>query len=318
MQDLVSELLTFPSLLAMWAGLIVHWLYPAKGAFSPVGHWRKLATEIAIRVHHSTDSKQQQRLAGTLSIVLLSATSLIFLLALQQVVWSAWFLDLLLLWLALGWQPLHSLNEQVSGALVRDDKPSARELLSSVINRQTNSLSAIGLGKAASETLVIGYCRQLIAVLFWFALLGGPGALTYSLTMQLSRLWSTNLPRFREFGRPVNQLMVLLDWVPTRLFALLIAAGKNGSTTLKAINSQAPLWRDQGKGWLLIATASKFQLSLGGPVVYGQQKQKRQNVGGDIAPTASHLTIVSRHLWVRSLVWVGLQSIVMLVGRILL
>ncbi|RXJ73760.1 adenosylcobinamide-phosphate synthase [Veronia nyctiphanis] len=317
MPDIFTVLLETPSLLAMWGALLFHWVYPAQGAFSPKPYWHKLATEIAVRVHHTTDSRTQQRLAGTLTLMLLSLTTLVFCIALQQVVWMQWFLDFLLLWFALNWRPLHESHQRLAGALSREDKLSAREALAPQVNRDTSSLSAIGLGKAGAETLTVGYCRQLISVLFWYALLGGPGAFTYALTMQLARMWSPNQVRYQDYGLPVSKVMTLLDWLPTRLFALLIAAGKNGYHALSAIKQQGQQWREQGKGWLLAAIGTKFQLALGGPVVYDQQKLKRKSIGGDIAPTASHLMLVSRHLWARSLLWIGLQSLLMFLGRIL-
>ncbi|HAS8147572.1 TPA: adenosylcobinamide-phosphate synthase, partial [Vibrio vulnificus] len=94
--------------------------------------------------------------------------------------------ELALLLLALDWRSNESLAKALIRAMANEDKPAARSLLSPYLNRETTTLSQLGIGKAAAETLIMGYGRNVVGVLFWFALSGGIGALMYRLTVELA------------------------------------------------------------------------------------------------------------------------------------
>lgn len=181
--------------------------------------------------------------------------------ALKPLVWHPQLFDLALLLLALDWRRQETLANQLTQALAKEDKLQARALLQPFVNRQTTTLSALGLGKAGVETLVMGFGRNVVGVLFWYGLLGGSGALMYRLIAELARAWSPSRTTFQPFGLPAIRMLALLDWLPLRLFSLLIITGKQAGSVFNAVLVQSRSWPLPGPAWLLCAVGNKLQLS---------------------------------------------------------
>ncbi|MCQ6507998.1 adenosylcobinamide-phosphate synthase, partial [Vibrio parahaemolyticus] len=64
---------------------------------------------------------------------------------------------------------------------------------------------------------------------------------------------------------PANQIAAVLEFIPIRLFALLMLAGNNMSAVLNGLKQQAKSWPLQGPAWVLCTIGNKYQLSIGGP-----------------------------------------------------
>ncbi len=108
----------------------------------------------------------------------------------------------------------------------------------------------------------MGFGRNVVCVLFWYAIAGGIGALVYRLTMELARAWSPSRRQYAPFGKPAIQIVAVLEFIPLRLFALLLLAGHNMSAVLNELKQQAKSWPLPGPAWVLCTIGNKFQLSL--------------------------------------------------------
>ena len=312
MTDAIALIASNSTLLALWGALALQWLLPLPSQLHPLIIWRQLALALADKVNKPNDAPQQKRLSGLLSWSLLWLTVLIVLICLYQLVWIDAAFHLLLLWVALDWRNMHKFSKQFTRAYSREDKQQCRELLGTKLNRHTDSLSLLGLGKAGAETMLVGYGRLVAGVLFWYALAGGIGALLYRLAVELSRCWSPSRQQFRHFGQPATAVLAILDIVPLRIFALLLTLGHNGKLALRGIRQQGENWQLPGPGWLLTAAGHKLSLSLGGPAIYDQIKMERPKLGGRIAPAALHLSQIDRLTNQRLWVWVIAQSLLLL------
>lgn len=310
----LSSVLIYSPLIAMWGALLVHWFFPVPSHADPVNALRYIAEAIAEKVNHANDSSKQQRLSGSLALTTILLTASVALLALEQLIWITGLFDFLLLWLALRWKPLTQVTQQIEHALCREDKPTARTLLAINLNRDTLALSPIGIAKAGCETLLVGYARGLIGVLFWYAIGGGTTAFLYTLTVQLTRQWSPRIQEFSQFGLSASATLTVIDWLPSRLFALLIATGHRCKAAVIAIFQQGEYWSPRGTGWLLASCGAKFQLSLGGPAIYNNNKIVRVKIGGEIAPSPLHMALLNQQLKQKGLWWILLQSVLMLLA----
>ncbi|EPR4993036.1 cobalamin biosynthesis family protein [Vibrio navarrensis] len=310
MEELFKQLYANGALLIMWGALLFHLLLPIPRASHPVRLWHKFAQLLAEKVNRP-DSYTQNQLSGTLALLLMLLPCLVLLVALQPLVWQTELFELALLLLALDWRSNETLARQLMRAMANEDKVTARELLTPFLNRETRTLSLLGLGKAGAETVILGYGRNVIGVFFWFAIGGGIGALMYRLTTELARAWSPSRQHYSPFGLSAVRLTALLDVIPLRLFALLLALGKNAGIALSGIKQQAPSWPLPGPGWLLCVVGNKLQLSLGGPAIYAGRKTERAKIGGRIAPSALHIDQIQTLLAWRIFVWLLLQSLIL-------
>ncbi|WED22328.1 cobalamin biosynthesis family protein [Vibrio sp. JC009] len=310
MQQVFEQLYSNGALLVLWGALLFHLILPIPVSGHPATLWRAFARILAEKVN-TNQSYSQSIISGTLAWLLMTLPALAVLLALKPLVWQPQFYELALLLLALDWRNYEKLANGLAGALAKEDKKLARSLLEPLLNRETSTLSPLGLGKAGVETIIIGYGRNVISVLFWYALTGGIGAFTYRLIQELARAWSPSRNEFLPFGIPAIRMLAMLDFIPLRLFSIFIATGKSASRVFSQMIEQGKTWPTPGPAWLLASVGSKLELSLGGPAIYSGKKTIRPKIGGRIAPAAIHFSQVQRLLAWRICVWLVLQSMVM-------
>ncbi|MBD1558929.1 cobalamin biosynthesis family protein [Vibrio sp. S9_S30] len=310
MEELFSKLYSNGALLVLWGALLFHFILPIPKSVHPATLWHKFAEILAAKVNHN-QSHGQSILSGSLAWGVMCIPALIFFIALKPLVWQPQLFDLALLLLAIDWRSNESLAKHLIQALGKEDKKRARRELAPHVNRATDTLSPLGLGKAGAETLILGYGRNVVCVMFWYAIGGGIGALMYRFIMELARAWSPSRNEFLPFGLPAIRMLALLELVPLRLLSLLIAVGNNMPTVLSGMLSQGKTWPTPGPGWLMAAVGNKLELSLGGPAIYGDKKTMRPKLGGRVAPAAYHLSQIQHLLAWRICGWVLLQSAVM-------
>lgn len=312
MDEIFHTLYANGALLVMWGALLFHLILPIPRSAHPVTLWHKFAEILADKVN-TNSSYAQSQLSGTLAWILMILPALLVCIALKPLVWQPQLFELALLLLALDWRSQEQLANALASALGKEDKKLARSLLVPFVNRDTSTLSPLGLGKAGTETLIMGFGRNVVCVLFWYGLCGGIGAFIYRLLVELARAWSPSRARFQPFGLSIVRTVAIIEFVPMRLFTLLIIAGKGATQTLHRTLQQSRSWPLPGPGWLLCAVGNKLELSLGGPAIYGEQKTVRVKIGGRVVPAAIHLSQVHSLLAWRIFAWIILQSLCLFV-----
>ncbi|GAA5647099.1 cobalamin biosynthesis family protein [Vibrio proteolyticus] len=310
MEDLFNSLYSNGALLVMWGALLCHYLLPIPRDAHPANLWRRFAHLLADKVN-TPHSHTQSVISGSLALLLMLLPTWLVLWALKPLVWQPQLYELALLILALDWRSYDKLTHELLPALAKDEKAQARSTLQPFLNRETRTLSALGLGKAGAETLILGYGRNVVGVLFWYALGGGAGALLYRLAVELARAWSPSRATFSPFGLPAIRLVAVLDFVPLRLLALLVVPGQRGLSTFQTMRAQSVSWPLPGPGWLLTSLGSKLELALGGPAIYDGRKAVRAKIGGRIAPAAIHLAQLQKFIAWRILIWIVTESVIL-------
>ncbi|PWI35342.1 cobalamin biosynthesis family protein [Vibrio albus] len=317
MVSLFEQIYSNGALLILWGAMLFHFLLPIPATAHPARLWREFARILADKVNTNT-SYSQSLLSGSLAWMLMILPALILIWALEPLVWQPELFELALLLLAIDWRGNEKLTSQLSHALAHNNKQQARELLAPVVNRQTSTLSVVGLGKAGAETIIMGYGRNVISVLFWYAIGGGAGAFIYRLAQELARAWSPSRHHFKPFGHFAVKALATLDIVPLCLFSLLVLPGRQMKAHFIQMYTQAKSWPLPGPAWLLTASAAKLELSIGGPAIYPDKqadtvhKSLRAKLGGRVVPSALHLSALQKLLENRILIWFALQNVIML------
>ncbi len=310
MLEKLSSLISDYSLLVLWAALLFHLLLPIPSHAHPMTIWKKFAELLAQKVNHS-QSYQQRFLSGFLAWILMIIPAFIVCIAAQPLAWNLPLFNLGLLLVSLEWRGVEKLCQITIHAINKNDKAAAKKALRFWVNRDVEPLSLLGLEKASAETIILGYARNVICVLFWYGIAGGLGALIYRLSLELARAWSPAKESFRPFGIPALTIQTMVDFIPLRLFSGLCLIGNNLKMIIKTLNQQRKTWANTSNSWLLIIIGKKFDLSLGGPAIYQNKKICRPKIGGNNAPSAIHLAQLHRFLSWRIAIWIIIQSLLM-------
>lgn len=176
----------------------------------------------------------------------------------------AWSAELLLgAWMLAG-RSLRDAVKPVAEALERGDLTDARRWVSRVVGRETERLEEEGVARAGLETLAESLCDGVVAPLFWFAAGGLPALWAFKAVSTLDSMVGHREAPYTHFGWASARLDDLLNLIPARLAALLIALGAMSGRALRLA------WRDGGKtsspnaGWVEAAFAGALSVQLGG------------------------------------------------------
>lgn len=145
--------------------------------------------------------------------------------------------------------------------------PSGRRAVSMIVGRDTASLDEPAVARAAIESAAENLSDGVIAPAFWFLIGGLPGLMLYKITNTADSMIGHRTPRHEEFGWAAARFDDLLNLIPARLTALLLALS-HGWTDPRPILRDAPLHRSPNAGWPEAAMAVILNTALSGPRAY--------------------------------------------------
>jgi adenosylcobinamide-phosphate synthase len=154
-----------------------------------------------------------------------------------------------------------------------------RTQLARIVGRDTDSLSATQIRTAALETLAENLSDGVIAPLFWFALLGAPGMLSYKMINTLDSMIGYKSERFLYFGKFAARLDDLVNFIPARLTStlMLVVSGnvsKAGFVLTNGIKHTSP-----NSGYPEAALAGILGCRFGGPNYYFGKRVEKPYIG---------------------------------------
>lgn len=202
--------------------------------------------------------------------------------------WAAGLALGLLLKPLLAWALLRSEVEAVEVALDQS-LDAGRERLRWLVSRDVAPLTDTQMRESAIETLAENLNDSVVAPLFWFALLGLPGAALYRFANTADAMWGyPGLYQGRNWawaGKWAARADDVLNWVPARITAalLLLAAGAHGLALARRLPAQARQTPSPNSGWPMAAMALALDVRLSKPCVYALHAQGRAPEPADTA-----------------------------------
>ncbi|MEF3048327.1 adenosylcobinamide-phosphate synthase CbiB [Pseudotabrizicola sp. L79] len=145
--------------------------------------------------------------------------------------------------------------------------PGGRFAVSMIVGRDTAALDQAAVSRAAIESAAENLSDGVIAPAFWFLIAGLPGLMLYKITNTADSMIGHRTPRHEEFGWAAARFDDLLNLIPARLTAALIALS-HGHTDPAPILRDAPLHRSPNAGWPEAAMAVVLDVALSGPRAY--------------------------------------------------
>jgi adenosylcobinamide-phosphate synthase len=154
-------------------------------------------------------------------------------------------LEVYLLWSAFALRGLLRAGRVMQHAVEAHDLGAARAALGSLCSRDPSQLDETELLGATVESITENTSDSVVAPLFYFALLGVPGALVYRAVNTLDAMIGYR-GRYEFLGKAAARCDDLLNFVPARLTAFLLWCS-GGLMGLSLTRARAVFWRDRNQ-----------------------------------------------------------------------
>jgi adenosylcobinamide-phosphate synthase len=227
--------------------------------------------------------------------------------------WAAFLFNVLVLYAAIGLRSLGDHAKPVASALREGDMVRARQMVGRMVSRDTQVLDERQVAAAATESVLENGNDAVFGTLFWFAVLGAPGALLYRLANTLDAMWGYRTTRYENFGWAAARIDDGLNYVPARLTALSYMLLGQTKRAWRCWRTQAKQWDSPNAGPVMAAGAGALGVQLGGSAPYDGVWESRPDLGEGSPPDAGaierSLALVRRSvvLWlVVAFLWGGL------------
>ena len=154
-----------------------------------------------------------------------------------------------------------------------------RKQVARIVGRDTSELSAQEIRTAALETLAENLSDGVIAPLFWFAVFGVPGMLTYKMINTLDSMIGYKTERYKDFGCWAAYIDDIANYIPARLTALLMAIASPKKGLLRFIWRNGRRHASPNSGYPEAALAGILNCRFGGPHYYFGQLFPKPYIG---------------------------------------
>lgn len=190
----------------------------------------------------------------------------------------------------LAWRMLHGEVRAVEDALA-GSLDAGRARLAWLVSRDTAALDAAEVRESAIESLAENLCDSVVAPLFWFALLGLPGAALYRFANTADAMWGypgwrgTGAARrhWQWAGKWAARADDVLSWLPARLTAALLLLAGRRHVPIADLRRDARATPSPNGGWPMGAMARLLDVRLGKPGVYVLNPQGQPPQGAHVA-----------------------------------
>lgn len=234
-----------------------------------------------------------KRLGGTLlallTLLVCTAVSAPLYLAFAVSPWFYCALETLFCWQLLATKSLKVESDKVYAALGEKDLSKAQKAVSLIVGRDTEKLDEAGVTRAAVETVAENASDGVVAPLFYIMLGGAPLGFLYKAVNTMDSMVGYKNERYLDFGRFAAKLDDALNFIPSRLCALLML----GAAWLCRMDAKRALriWRrdrfhqaSPNAAQTEAVAAGALGIRLAGNAFYFGKLHEKPSIGDDIRP----------------------------------
>jgi adenosylcobinamide-phosphate synthase len=174
-----------------------------------------------------------------------------------------------------------------------------RRQVAMIVGRDTRDMDQSAVARGAIESAAENLSDGVIAPAFWFLIGGLPGLLIYKIVNTADSMIGYRTEQHEEFGWAAARFDDLLNLIPARLTAVLIALPAGVIDQMKPIQQDAKRHRSPNAGWPESAMARALNIALAGPRSYGGALQDFPwvNANGNHHPNATTIDAACAMLW---------------------
>lgn len=224
------------------------------------------------------------RMLGVIGVMALIVPASLVVYALSNLPVAGLAFDVVVVYLAIAPRSLEEHALAVAHALRQGDLRKAREAVGRIVSRDTGAMSTDDVARASVESVLENGNDGVFGAVFWFIVLGAPGAVMYRLANTLDAMWGYRNEAYLHFGWAAARLDDVLNLVPARLTALTYSLLGSTAAGLRCWRSQGPTWYSPNAGPVMAAGAGALEVRLGGPASYGGRIKERPVLGCGATP----------------------------------
>ena len=202
---------------------------------------------------------------------------------------AGFLIQVLWCWQALALRGLAAESRKVCRELSAGNLPAARQAVSRIVGRDTQSLTAEGVAKAAVEIVAENFSDGAAAPLFYMLLGGAPLAMVYKSINTMDSMVGYKNSRYLYFGRAAARLDDAANFLPSRLAAFLwIAAafltGHNARNAYRIWRRDRRNHASPNSAQTESACAGALGVQLAGPASYFGKIYEKPTIGDPLRP----------------------------------
>ncbi len=266
---------------------------------------------------------ERRRRAGVLSVMLIisaSATIGLILSSLIQVLPASPIIEGLLVSIFIAQRSLADHVKAVAVGL-SGSLEVGRDAVRHLVGRDLENLDASGVARGAIESLAENFSDAVVAPVLAYLLFGLPGLLAYKAINTADSMLGHRTERYASFGWASAKLDDLVNWVPARMSAVLIAIAalathRKPFAILSVVRRDAPRHRSPNAGWPEAAMAAVLGIAIAGPRSYGGKEVDDgwMNEGGRRVLTFDDIHAALALYWRACALLGGLVALVWVLG----
>ena len=157
---------------------------------------------------------------------------------------------------------------QAVGDALRISLADGRRMVARIVGRDTAAMDEPAVSRAAIESAAENLSDGVIAPAFWFLIGGLPGILIYKVVNTADSMIGHRTPRHEQFGWAAARLDDVLNLIPARLSAVLLALAGWRPDAARVVLRDAPRHRSPNAGWPEAAMAVVLGVAVSGPRSY--------------------------------------------------
>lgn len=247
-------------------------------AHEPLRAFRFYCQKLSDKVNKPQNSPNQRTIAGLVAIVITLLPIAIILWMFDVLVEVNFLWQALLLYVAMGAFGLTQIAKNITQALSSKQNHLAKQTLKPLVLRETEPLSEVGLSKASIEMQLLRTLQQGYTVAFVFLLFGSLAAICFRLLLEMHYCWNTKLKKYQYFGHYSERLVNLVQWLPVRVFSLLLLLSSIGQNATLFWRLSRTYFFTANNNIALNLFALCLTVKLGGVALYNDLQQPKEKL----------------------------------------
>ena len=170
-------------------------------------------------------------------------------------------------------------GQKVFNVLEEQGLEAGRKQLSRIVGRDTSALTPQQIRIAVLETMSENLSDGVVAPLFYYAIAGVPGMMTYKMINTLDSMIGYHNERYELFGKFAAWLDDLANFIPARITALLMALVSGSRRGFRFIFQYGNQHKSPNSGYPEAALAGILDTRFGGPNSYHGKLVEKPYIG---------------------------------------